>query len=183
MENSGAFRFAASAQIMICDRAVSLVPFGQVHVERTFGWISDKALRRQFLLRGDVTWEGHVSYFNRVLADPIQRVFAIFADGCHVGNCGFKNLDLENKKGELWIYLGEPSTRGKGIGLRSTELLIDLGVSTLGLELIYLHVADFNAAARNIYRKLGFVEVPLQSEATSWADRGCEIIRMELREV
>ena len=131
--------------------------------------------------RGEVTWEGHLAYFERVLADPCQRVYAILDGGVHVGNCGFKNLAPKTREGELWIYLGDSATRGKGIGLQATHLLVEEGFGRLGLDMIYLHVADFNAAARSIYGKLGFSEVPLQGNADSWAGRDCEVIRMELR--
>lgn len=100
------------------------------------------------------------------------------------GSCGqlwLQKSCAQNEGGELWIYLGDSATRGKGIGLQATHLLVEEGFGRLGLDMIYLHVADFNAAARNIYGKLGFSEVPLQGNADSWAGRDCEVIRMELR--
>lgn len=161
--------------------AVTLNPFGKEHIEQTFAWVSNPVLRKLFLMRGEVTWEGHFAYFERVLTDPAQRVYAVIADGRHAGNCGFKNLATNKGEGELWIYLGDPATRGRGIGLVATRLLVEEGFDNLGLGLIYLHVADFNMAARQVYRKLGFIEVPLKETGDGWGDRGCEIIRMELR--
>lgn len=132
------------------------------------------------MIRGEVTWEAHRAYFGRVLADDSQRVFAVMADNRHVGNCGLKNLNQRGTDGELWIYIGEASARGRGIGREATRLLVSMGFSRLGLGKIYLHVADFNLAARNMYRSLGFEEVCLDQDGHDWADRGCEIIRMEL---
>lgn len=160
---------------------VSLVPFTWEHVRLTFDWIRDPDFRHLFLMRGQSTWNGHQAYFKRVLADSTQRVFAILVDGLHVGNCGLKNLDSERKTGELWIYVGDPSTRGKRIGRLATELLLREASERLGLMMIYLNVADFNIVARRLYEQLGFVEVPWQGNTGEWTDHVCKIIRMELR--
>ena len=162
---------------------VSLVPFTWDHVSQTFHWVSDPELRRVFLMRGEPTWEGHQAYFQRVLADATQRVYAILAAGQHVGNCGLKNLAPQTRTGELWIYIGDPSARGKKIGRSATELLLREGFEVLSLETIYLHLADFDTAARRLYERLGFVTVSLSSEASEWADRECRIVRMELTRV
>lgn len=159
---------------------ITLIPFTTEHVRQTYIWIQDEELRKLFLMRGELTWEKHVAYFNNVLADPSQRVYAIIADRYHVGNCGFKNILSSKQTGELWIYIGEPSLRGQGAGKRSTELMLKKGFDTISLKTIYVHVADFNRRALSLYRNLGFIEVPLQHDADEWKGRDCTIIRMEL---
>ncbi|MBU1694408.1 MAG: GNAT family N-acetyltransferase [Verrucomicrobia bacterium] len=160
---------------------VALVPFSKDHVAQTFRWVSDPDLRRTFLIRGVPTWEGHLAYSDRVLADSSQKVFAILAAGQHVGNCGFKHLEPAAKRGEQWLYVGDRSWRGRGVGKAAAEVLLQEGFQALGLELIYLHVADFNEPARRLYERLGFVEVPLQDPSGEWQIRGFRMIRMELR--
>jgi RimJ/RimL family protein N-acetyltransferase len=102
------------------------------------------------------------------------------ADGSHIGNCGFKNISVEKNSGELWIYIGKPSNRGKGIGLKATRALVEEGFLNLGLKQVVVHVADFNKAALNLYKKLGFVETPMTGDGSQWQARGLQIIRMEL---
>ena len=173
--------FVQNARTMTSNVAVSLEPYIQKHVLKTFKWVLNPELRKLFLMRGEPTWEVHNKYFERVLQDHSQRVYAILAGDEHVGNCGLKNLLSLRKVGELWIYIGEPSIRGKGIGKRATELLLHEGFEVLGLKMIYTHVADFNTAARRLYKKLGFHEVPLINDSNEWANRQCKIIRMELK--
>ncbi len=158
---------------------VSLIPFTADHVERTYAWVTDPELRRDFLMRGEITPEGHRDHFARVLADPGQRVFAVLVDGRHAGNCGFKNLSRRDRTAELWIYIGEPSLRGAGVGSRATELLLHEARTALALKKVSLHVADFNEPARRLYRSFGFQETPAAHGAKEWQDRGCAVIRME----
>ncbi len=161
--------------------SVKLVRFSDRHIQKTFEWICDPGLQRQFLMRGDPSWEAHVDYFNKTLADPKQVVYAIYLVDEHVGNCGFKNI-IETIEAELWIYIGSPLVRSKGVGKTATELLLEKGFGYFGLSLIYLHVADFNIPALKMYQKLGFHETPFRGDATDWTDRACKIMRMELEE-
>jgi RimJ/RimL family protein N-acetyltransferase len=160
---------------------VSLAPFTKEHVKLTFKWVKDPELRRMFLMRGEPTWEVHKTYFERVLADSTQHVYAILSQGVHVGNCGLKNVSLSKKEGELWIYIGDVSMRGKGISRTATELLLREGFNLLGLEMVYVHVAEFNTVAQSLYKRLGFIEVPLLKDANEWTNREGRILRMELR--
>lgn len=159
---------------------VTLAPFTEQHVDTTYAWVCDADLRRDFLMRGEVTPEGHVAHFHRVLADPEQVVFAILAERTHVGNAGFKAV-RRGQGAELWVYIGDPEARGKGIGREAVRLLIEQEAPRLRLRWIYLHVATFNEAAIRLYASLGFRQVDW-TPGPEWEDRGIELIRME-REV
>jgi RimJ/RimL family protein N-acetyltransferase len=133
-----------------------------------------------FLMRNGVTRKGHIAYFRKAFRDPSQRLYAILSNGVHIGNCGFKNISPDGRKGELWIYIGDPSMRGKGAGREATRLLIQEGFERIGLKTICLHVADFNLAAQRMYLRFGFVEAPAEGGSSEWTDRDCRVIRMEL---
>lgn len=157
---------------------VELKLFSSDHVEQTFSWVSNPALQRDFMIRGEVTWDGHQAYFARVLADPNQRVYAICIDGRHVGNCGFKDIDRDAGVAELWIYIGDPSTRGCGIGAMAIRSLVDEGRATLSLHRILVHVAESNEPARKLYAQAGFVVAG--EGGPEWQERGIRILRMAL---
>ena len=155
-----------------------LAPFCDEYVENTFTWVRNAELRRDFMMRGAPTYEKHIQYFGRILSDPSQEVFGILVDGGHVGNCGLKNI-LAGEEGELWIYLGDESVRGKGVGTEATEQLMRYGFEKLRLNTLYLHVAEFNDRAVRLYKKLGFVEVPL-CDASNWEGKEVKVLRMEM---
>jgi len=113
------------------------------------------------------------------LNDARQVWYAIILQGEHIGNCGLKNLDLNKKECELWIYVGEQKMRGKGIGKKATVMLIEKA-KELGYHTIYLHVADFNHVAIKMYSSLGFYRSIDQGDLSTWEDRGIKVIRMEL---
>lgn len=157
---------------------IRLELFSFEHIEKTFSWVSDPALQRDFMIRGEVTWEGHQTYFARVLADSAQRVYAICVDGRHVGNCGFKDIDCDAGTAELWIYLGDSAMRGRGIGAPAIRALLDEGRKTFSLRRVMVHVAVSNEAARRLYRQAGFVDAT--EVGPDWKGRGATIVRMTL---
>lgn len=162
--------------MILLDDQVRLEPITKEHMVKTFAWISTPDLRRTFLLQREITWAAHEDYFGRVLTDSSQRLYAILYKGEHVGNCGFKRLDLVAGNGELWIYLGVSEIRGKGIGEKATRLLLREGVEQFGLERVQVHVAESNERARRLYLRMGFIEVG--EGGAEWQRRECRILEM-----
>jgi RimJ/RimL family protein N-acetyltransferase len=157
---------------------VTLKQFLPSNIQQTFVWVKDKEFQQLFTMRGEPNWETHKAYFNKILSDDTQVVFAIY-DGCrHIGNCGLKNLTGNN--GELWIYIGYRGDRGKGYGKKACQQLLEIAFNVKGLHLIYLHVLESNVAAASMYKAMGFREVALEAESKKeWIDRGLEIVKME----
>lgn len=154
---------------------IQLNLFTAEHIEQTFAWVSRPDLQRDFLIRGSVTRSGNQAYFASVLADPGQRVYAIVVDGRHVGNCGFKQIDGAGQ-GEMWIYLGEPEARGRGLGEQALRLLLAEGSGRLGLRSIVAHVARHNLRARALYQRVGFREYGEPSP--EWQASGAAMARL-----
>lgn len=162
-------------------RDIVIIPFTERHVKRTFQWVKNPELQRLFLMREEPKITIHHAYFERVLKDHTQKLYAIVFEGRHIGNCGIKNIKLAEKEGELWIYIGDPELWGKGIGKYSTNLLIREGLEMLGLKMVCVHVAELNMVAIKMYEKLGFVIDEGQGLSSEWKNRNCRVIRMELK--
>ncbi len=162
---------------------ITLIPFTEAHIEKTYTWITNADLQRLFLVRGQPTWEGHIAYFKQVLSDRSQCVFAIMYESEHCGNCGLKNI-IFNQDAELWLYIGESHLRGNHIGKKVIEILTHEAFEVLNLNMVYVHFGDFNNVARHLYEYFGFKQVPLrESNNKQWQNRKCKIIRMELKRI
>ncbi|MCX5749175.1 MAG: GNAT family N-acetyltransferase [Candidatus Saganbacteria bacterium] len=162
---------------------ISLNEFTGDHINQAYEWVKNPGFKHLFLLRGEITFEGNQRYFEKVMSDPCQKVYAIYYNGKHIGNCGIKDISLKNKEAEIWIYIGDPSLRGKGVGSQATKKLLIEAAKKFGIEKTYLHVAEYNTAAIKMYKNLGFKEVPLRKMEGEWSGRGCEIIYMELKNI
>lgn len=102
-------------------------------------------------------------YFDLLLSDNARATYAILYKNTHVGNIGFKDISLEHRHAECFIEIGERKLRGRGIGRRAMQNLIMLGHESFGLKFIELEVLEFNFAAINLYEKLGFRKLGVNS--------------------
>ena len=148
-------------------------------IKNTFSWICDKTFRKLFLMRGEPDWDNHVNYFKKIKADITQRIYAIFYDKKHIGNCGFKYI--KGNCAELWIYIGDNNFRGKRLSKPSCEALIQKGKDELNLKKIYLHVLKTNTPAVKLYNSLNFKLAENNEEDFEvWGDKINDIFKYEL---
>ncbi len=134
---------------------VRLEPLAAAHLEQTWRWLQDPALRAAIDSLAAPSLEGNARYWESRLTDPHRSDFAVLAGDEHVGNCGLLRDDPRSKA-ELWLYLG--TSRRAGIGRRAIRLLLTHGFGELGLERISLRVLSTNASAVAFWRELGFVD-------------------------
>jgi UDP-2,4-diacetamido-2,4,6-trideoxy-beta-L-altropyranose hydrolase len=147
-------------------------------LRHTFRWLRDPRLREDFLMRGDAPGRrGHFAFWRKLLADPGQHVFSILADGRHVGNAGIRCIDRAQARAELWIYLGESTDRGSGIGARALRQLEDFMSRELGAGKSVLHVGVANAQARAFYAHAGYAEAAPDADTAKFAQGS--VVRME----
>ena len=158
------------------DNLINLERLTKEHMLKTFVWVSNAELRAAFLIKNQITWNKHINYFKNALEDSSQILYAILYESEHIGNCGYKHLNVVDASAELWIYLGSSETRGKGIGYAAARLLLKEGVECLGLKKIQVHVAENNRRARQLYANLGFVDEGLAGP--EWEGHSCRILKM-----
>ena len=85
-----------------------------------------------------------------------RALFAIRVDGFIQGVAQLHSIDWLHRTAALGIYVGDTATRGSGLGLGATALVLDYGFNGLDLARIGLEVLSENASARRLYEKLGF---------------------------
>lgn len=134
---------------------VSLKKISQEHLSQTYEWMMDADLRRNFLYRKTITPQDHQNWFANYEKDSTQEIFAIYHENKYVGNVGLKNIDVVNNNAETWIYIGDTSMKGKGIGVQANENLCTMVRGRF--HKLYAHIAEFNLSSTKMYQKSGFV--------------------------
>lgn len=127
------------------------------HLAATCRWLRDsRQLREQVDCLTPPTEEGNATYWRDKWRDPSREDYAILGtDGLHVGNCGLAGIDLQRRKAELWMYLGQ--RHGEGLGASALKQLLVRGFRHLGLSRVWLRVVATNVAAERFYARHGFV--------------------------
>ena len=127
-----------------------------------FRWRSEPDLSRYDAARPlSMAYEEFLLLFEEELRYPSQyrRNLAIDdADGKHIGNVMYYNIDAVHHETELGITIGEPEYWGKGYGTEATRLLVEHLLRNLGFERVYLKTLEWNERARRSFGKAGFSE-------------------------
>jgi RimJ/RimL family protein N-acetyltransferase len=144
---------------------IELKPFEWIDVTRLISWIKSP----EFLLQ----WAGPIfqypldeaqleKYFQGSEGtQPVRKIFkgVNTHDKGVVGHIELNDIDMRNNSATVCrVLVGEPSLRGRGIGIQMLRRVLQIGFDGLGLHRIDLVVFDFNNAAIKCYEKVGFVK-------------------------
>ncbi len=126
-------------------------------IRRTYKWLQDDQLRKDFCLSEKPTRSVHFKYWRELMDSHNQKAYSIVYSGEHIGNCGLKNINYQTKDCELWVYIANTSFRGCGIASNVIKKLLSISRNKFNCTSVYLHVAKENSTAINLYKKFDFV--------------------------
>jgi RimJ/RimL family protein N-acetyltransferase len=100
----------------------------------------------------------HDRWYEVITTDPTRHTAVIVHDDEPVGLCGLTGIDLVYRKAELWLYLGDAASRGKGYGRQAVDQLLRHAFHTLGLHRVGVRVFAFNASGHDFFHRCGFTD-------------------------
>ena len=74
-----------------------------------------------------------------------------------IGTASLMNVD--HRRSEFGIVIGEPECRNRGYGTETTSLVLDYAFTVVGLHNVMLSVFEFNRGAVRAYEKASFKEI------------------------
>ena len=100
-------------------------------------------------------------------------VAGAFAEGRLTGMAGFyREKGLKSRhKGRVWGVYVTPGSRGKGVGRKLLEAVLQRAAAIEGVEQILISVTTTQAAAISLYRSLGFESFGCEPRALKIDDR------------
>ena len=136
--------------------------YTKVYLESSWRWLNDPYIK--FLTNtSDFTKEQQIKWFENLKHKKDYIIWGVSFDDIPIGVFGVKNIDVSEKKGEYWGYIGEKEYHGKGLGSIILENVIEKSISELSLNKLYLKVLCENIIAINLYNKYGFFEVRVEN--------------------
>jgi RimJ/RimL family protein N-acetyltransferase len=139
-------------------------------LERTLRWHNDPALYETlggpFRFVSRETEEEWLRSRCRSGDRELNLAICLARTGEHIGNIYLRNIDWISRHGEMHMSIGDRKHRSRGYGASALQQLIAHAFRTMGLQRMYLHVLEDNAAALAVYRRCGFaVEGTLRRHA------------------
>lgn len=91
-----------------------------------------------------------------LLSDRKNKLFFISHDQGLVGLAGLTNIDMVDKRAEVWYLVGSQSYRSRNIATRAVGLLKNIAMQDLQLVTLYAQVAESNNSSVRVLEKNGF---------------------------
>ena len=133
---------------------VSIRKFEEKDVENKVKWINDDNNNEFLHYNIPLKIEDTINWYKNNINNDKRYDMVIMYDNIPVGVIGIINID--KKKGEYYITLGEHDYKRKGISYEASKLILDYAFNNLKLEKVWLCVDEKNIAARKLYEKVGF---------------------------
>jgi len=162
---------------------VRLRPITEADLPDYVRWLNDPEVREFAPVSVDhVTMEFEREWLARMATDDRRRIWAIDADGCHIGNCALY-LDESGRGASFGITIGDKTAWGKGYGTAALREVLRIAFEEMGLHRVHLTASADNARAIRCYEKAGFRHEGLRRKSRlnrgEWLD---EVIMAILRE-
>ena len=88
-----------------------------------------------------------------------KRLSVDTAEGVHIGNVMFYDIDMRTRQAELGIMIGDRDYWSRGYGTETVDLLLDHMFGEYQFDRVYLHTLTWNRRAQKSFHKSGFKNV------------------------
>lgn len=147
------------------EMTVRTVPLDDPHARRMLEWLRDDELRDRLGTIYPPSERQHAEWLEKLAADRTRLALAIESDERHVGIIGLSGIDLIYRNAEVWLYIGDPAARGKGVASEAFRQIARFGFETLGLHRLYAQVFQFNQPALRFFDRVGMLREGTLREA------------------
>jgi RimJ/RimL family protein N-acetyltransferase len=100
--------------------------------------------------------------YRKLEQDPL--VWVIDAGDGYIGHINLHDLNQQDRRAKLAIWIEDASRRNQGVGTQAIKLILTHAFDTLRLHRVGIRVLDINTRAIRAYEKCGFVQEGLERE-------------------
>lgn len=153
--------------MLIIGERVTLRALKRDDAQQILEWVNNPKLKYLTGTVYPVSEVEHEKWFENKLNEKVNKIFGIeeHTTTSLIGVIGLNNTDLINRNAELYIYIGDESYWGKGLGTDAARALIKFVFEELNLHRVSLVVFSYNKRAINAYEKVGFVSEGIMRES------------------
>lgn len=85
-------------------------------------------------------------------------------DGRPIGHAGIDDIEMDDRRGEIFFLIGERGEQGKGYGKEIAKQLLDHAFAEMHFNTLFATVTVENAASVAVLEKVGFRKIGVRRE-------------------
>jgi [ribosomal protein S5]-alanine N-acetyltransferase len=158
-------------------------PLSSAYCNDTYvNWLNDDEVNKYLEIFEPYTKEQLKSFLEGVDKNDQLLFWAIHLkeSGKHIGNIKIDPINRYHGYGEYGIMMGDKSEWGKGYAAEASNRIIEYCFKEERLRKINLGVVESNAAAVNLYKKIGFQLEGLYKKHGLYNGEYCNLLRMAI---
>lgn len=135
-----------------------LRPFQAEDVDdRYVQWLNDPHINQFLESRfAEHTLESVRAYVASLWDDPTSRLYAIEAEGRHIGNIKLGAINLHHQHANIGLFIGDRQSWGKGYATEAIQALTEHAVD-MGLKKIIAGAYSVNPASVRAFERAGYL--------------------------
>lgn len=170
---------------MLIGKKVILRSIEDSDIDKFYKWRNDLNIKKLAMMHPfPVNYESEKEWFETMSRNKDNHliVFSVCEkkENRLIGYVKLFNINWIHRYCYFGIVLGEESSRGKGYGKETLQLITQYAFEILNLRKITLEVININNAAINLYKKFGFVEEGVLKEQFFFDNEWHDVIIMSL---
>jgi RimJ/RimL family protein N-acetyltransferase len=129
-------------------------------LDRSMGWINDYEVARFLIVRYPQSRSQEEEWLRGSMRTGFHALpLAIDTlDGVHIGNIDLRDIQPENRTGEIGVMIGDKRYWGRGYGSDAVRTLTRFAFQMMNLQRVHLRTYEYNERAQAAFKKAGFVE-------------------------
>lgn len=135
---------------------INIRKFEKKDIDNKIKWVNDSRNNKYLHYELPLVYDKTLEWFRRTQGRMDRFDAVIEADGIPVGLIGLLSIDMNNRKAEFYISMGEYEYQGKGVATKASMQLLMYGFYVLNLNRIYLYTEKDNLKAQGLFKKVGF---------------------------
>ena len=160
--------------------SVTLRPIAPTDSELLFSWRNSPAVSAYMYTDHLISPEEHARWFALAMAAADRVYWMIEDDGAPVGLANLAAIDQTRRRCEWAFYLGESSTRGRGVGAAVEFIVLEHVFNVLNLHKLWCEVLLDNKGVWRMHESFGFQREALFRDHVWKAGRFQDVVGLGL---
>lgn len=125
------------------------------HLESVRGWRNSLDVKKYMYTEPDISKQQQISWYKKISSQQNSKYWIINVDGNDLGLVCLTDIDHYHKKCSWAYYLGDPKSRGKGIGKQIELNILKYVFEKINFNKLSCEVFSFNKKVILIHQKFG----------------------------
>lgn len=123
-----------------------------------YDWRNSEKIHSKMLTNHKIKWDEHIKWFEKSKKTKVKLSFIFEYNKIPIGYIGYQDLDFENQRVSIGLYLAESSNNILDAGIMISYFSLEYAFKELKINKIWTYVLKKNKKALKLNKYMGYLE-------------------------